>query len=335
LTSGMEGREGMDGRDDIARRLADSEERHRLLAEHANDVIWTMSLDGRITYLSPAVERLRGFTVAEAMAQSIDEIHPPESRDISLAYFARLAELLSAGLPAEEFHGELEYRCKDGSTIWCDVQVIPHLDADGRPVEILGVSRDITERRRYEEELRRAHAETEAANRALQEANEHLAQLAVTDALTGCWNRRHLEEAAHLAHVHRTRYEVPAAMLVIDIDHFKRVNDTLGHLAGDDVLREVVDVMRPRLRAADVLARWGGEEFAVLLPHTTGSQASALAEDLRALVASSVLPHDVALTISVGVAELRIDDSVTTWLERADHAMYAAKEAGRDAVRRL
>lgn len=196
-------------------------------------------------------------------------------------------------------------------------------------------SEDVTERRRFEEELGRARAEAEAARRELQQANERLAQLAVTDPLTGCWNRRTLEDAARLAHVHRVRYEVPAALLMIDIDGFGQVNPALGDLAGDDVLREIAQVIRRRLRAADVMGRWVGDTFAVVLPHTTGSQASALAEDLRALVASSVLPHDVALTISVGVAELRIDDSVTTWLERADHAMYAAKEAGRDAVRRL
>lgn len=320
---------------DVARRLADSEERHRLLAEHANDVIWTMSLDGRITYLSPAVERLRGFTVEEAMAQTIDEIHPPESRDISLGYFVRLAERLAAGEHPEEFHGELEYRCKDGSTIWCDVQVIPHMDADGHPVEILGVSRDITERRRYEAELRRAHAETEEANRALQTLNAELAALAVTDALTGCWNRRHLEEAAAQELALRHRHEEPSSVLVIDVDHFKTVNDTLGHQAGDAVLCALVDLLGSRLRSTDVLARWGGEEFAVLLPHSSSSEAAVLAEDLRALLEGSSLPHDVTITVSIGVAELRAGDTVGSWIGRADRAMYDAKEAGRNAVRRL
>lgn len=186
-----------------------------------------------------------------------------------------------------------------------------------------------------EEELRRARAEAEAANRALQEANERLSQLAVSDPLTGCWSRRHLEDVAHLAHVQRQRYEVPVAMLVIGIDGFTRVNRTLGDLVGDEVLRGFVEVLRRRLRAADVLARWRGDEFAILLPHTTGSQAATLAEDLRSGAAASALPHGVALTISVGVAEVRIDDSVPTWVERAEHALRAAKEAGGDAVRRL
>jgi PAS domain S-box-containing protein len=101
-----------------------SEERHRLLAENARDVVWTMSVDGRITYVSPSVEKMRGFTAAEAMLQSIEEIHPPASRAISLGYFTRLNARIQAGLPPESFRGELEYRCKDGSTIWTEVFVI-------------------------------------------------------------------------------------------------------------------------------------------------------------------------------------------------------------------
>jgi len=102
-----------------------SEERYRLLADNANDVIWTMSLDGRITYVSPAVERMRGFTPEEAMSQPLEEIQPPDSAAITLGYFVDLGATLQAGLPPRQFRGELEYYCKDGSTVWTDVQVIP------------------------------------------------------------------------------------------------------------------------------------------------------------------------------------------------------------------
>ena len=141
---------------DDADPLRVSEERHRLLAEQANDVIWTMGLDGSITYVSPAVERMRGITQAEAMSQTLDQIHPPESQAVSLAYFTRLYEEMAAGRAPEEFRGELEYYRKDGSTVWTEVQVIPHIAPDGQVVEILGVTRDISDRKRHEEELRQA-----------------------------------------------------------------------------------------------------------------------------------------------------------------------------------
>lgn len=162
-----------------------SEERHRLLADNANDVIWTMSLDGQITYVSPAVEKMRGFTQEEALSQSIEEIHPPESQVVSLAYFQRLFAGLAEGLPAEEFRGELEYYCKDGSTVWTEVQVIPHMSPAGELVEILGVTRDISQRKRYETELHEARAAAESANSALRAANDELRLLSITDALTG------------------------------------------------------------------------------------------------------------------------------------------------------
>ncbi|HET8732768.1 MAG TPA: PAS domain S-box protein, partial [Anaeromyxobacteraceae bacterium] len=139
-------------------RLRVSEERHRTLADNARDVVWTMSLDGRITYVSPAVLPLRGFTPEEAMRQGLAEIHPPESGAISMAYFSRLYEDLAAGRPPQRFRGELEYYCRDGSTVWTDVMAIPVVGRDGKVLEILGVSRDLTERKRAEEALRAGEA---------------------------------------------------------------------------------------------------------------------------------------------------------------------------------
>lgn len=133
-----------------------SEERHRLLAENALDVIWAMAPDGRITYISPSVERLRGFTVAEAMGQSLEEILTPASAAASAAYFMDMLGELAAGRVPAPYRGEQEYRHKDGSTVWCDVMAYPILADDGSLVELLGVSRDLSERRRHEAELRKS-----------------------------------------------------------------------------------------------------------------------------------------------------------------------------------
>ena len=317
----------------VEEHLRISEERHRLLAENANDVIWTMSLDGRITYISPAVERMRGFTPGEAMNQPLDEILTPASAAVSLGYWQELAARLEAGLPPQRFRGEYEYYCKDGSTVWTDVQVIPYVGANGQLIEILGVTRDISESKRHEAELLQARDETEAANRALQAANAELGRLATTDALTGAWNRRRLEQVAETEIAAARRYGQPLSLLTFDIDHFKSVNDRHGHQAGDLVLVELVRRVRPHLRAPDVLARWGGDEFVVMMPHSALADALRLAERVRELAAAEPFPPAGTVTTSIGVAQLHADESLDDWLERADHALYEAKSGGRNTVR--
>lgn len=153
-----------------------SEERHRFLADCARDVIWTMELDGSISYVSPSVEVVRGFTPEEAMRQSMEEILTPDSLASAQAYFSQLHAALAAGQPLENYRGDQEYYCKDGSTFWTEVIAFPLLDANGGLIQILGVTRDISERKRYEGELKQARDATEAANRALQAANAALAK---------------------------------------------------------------------------------------------------------------------------------------------------------------
>lgn len=155
-----------------------SEERHRLLAEQANSVVWTMALDGSITYVSPTVERIRGYTQEEAMRQPIEDILTPESQASSLGYFMDVLQAAQEGRMPETYRGHQEYRCKDGSTLWCDVMAFPIAGSDGKLVELLGISSDINIRKRHEEQLRLAHAQTEHANQALLAANEELNRLA-------------------------------------------------------------------------------------------------------------------------------------------------------------
>lgn len=309
-----------------------SEERHRLLAENALDVIWTIEPDGAISYVSPAIEKLRGFTPAEAMHQPLEEIHPPESLARSLGYFQELHARTQAGLPLEPFRGELEYWCQDGSTIWCYVMVLPLVDPDGRLRQLLGVSRDISERKRHELELSQARDLAEQANQALRAANAELQRLATTDTLTGVWNRRHFEQIV-AAEIQRSgRYGEALSLLLFDIDHFKTINDTHGHLVGDQVLIGLSHRVRDHLRGVDMLARWGGEEFVVMLPHCDGDQAQHLAEKLRALIAADPFPGVGQVTSSFGVAEFRPPESADAWLIRADDALYQAKAAGRNRV---
>ncbi len=136
-----------------------SEERHRILADNAIDVISTVGLNGVYSYMSPSVEKLRGYTPAEAMGQPNEEILTPDSLAVITEYSRRLFANLDAGLPAETFRGELEMWCKDGSTVWVEATISPLLDSDGNVVEMLGVTRDISQRREAESELRRSRDE--------------------------------------------------------------------------------------------------------------------------------------------------------------------------------
>ena len=291
-------------------RLMNSEKRSRLLAENAWEVIWTMALDGKITYVSPAVEHMRGITPEEAMRQSLDEIHPPESAASVADYYRQVFAAIEAGTEPPIFRGENEYYRKDGSIMTGELQVIPHLDGSGKVIELIGVTRDISERKAFEAELR---------------------NLAVTDTLTGVWNRRHGTELL-TADLSDRRPDQALSLLMLDIDHFKTINDTFGHQAGDHVLIEVASRLRRSLRGNDMVARWGGEEFVVLLRDCVLSDALRLAEDIRAAIAEVPFGTMGSITASFGVAEVRDGEDLTTWVGRADQALYRAKRSGRNEV---
>ena len=296
---------------EVETELRRSEERHRLLAENAYDVIWTMAMDGTITYVSPAIQRMRGLTPVEARSQTLEEIHPPESALKVGAYYQEVFEAIRAGGRPPIFRGEQEYYRKDGSIMTGELQVIPHVDADDQVVELLGVTRDISERKVYEAELTR---------------------LAITDPVTGAWNRRHGKELldAELATAQQLGQRL--CLLMVDIDKFKPVNDNGGHQLGDRVLGEVADRLKSAVRSSDVVARWGGDEFVVLLRGCDLNGATRIAETVRARVADLDFPEVGRISVSVGAAELEPGEDAASLLQRADAALYEAKRGGRNAV---
>jgi diguanylate cyclase (GGDEF)-like protein len=155
---------------------------------------------------------------------------------------------------------------------------------------------------------------------------------AITDPLTGVFNRRHMEARLEEALAISRRRPAPASLLIVDIDHFKRVNDEHGHKAGDEVLRGIAAVIRKRSRVVDLLFRMGGEEFVVLLPDTAEEAALTVADQLRMAVAEAPLLAGRPITASIGVGGARPDDTVDSWIRETDAALYAAKEAGRNRV---
>ena len=181
-------------------------------------------------------------------------------------------------------------------------------------------------------DLGTARRTAELANQGLQRALDQLEQVAATDRLTGAWNRRRFDEAviAEIALAHRRRE--PLSLLMFDLDHFKRVNDSFGHSAGDAVLAGMAQTVRLHLRASDTLVRWGGEEFLVMTPATRLEGAAGLAEKLREAAAAIDFPGVGQVTMSLGVAEYALGESLSEWIERADQALYRAKAEGRNRV---
>jgi diguanylate cyclase (GGDEF)-like protein len=175
--------------------------------------------------------------------------------------------------------------------------------------------KDVTERRRLEEELK---------------------VMATTDSLTGLSNRRHFLDLAAAAMENYRRNCRPLALLMLDIDRFKRINDSYGHVTGDQVLVALADTLRETLRSADLCGRYGGEEFVCLLPETTEIEARLVAERLRRAMADrriAAADGELRFTVSIGLAEATPGDStIETLLQRADVAMYEAKAAGRNRI---
>ena len=176
----------------------------------------------------------------------------------------------------------------------------------------------------------------EVAKENAENANVTLARLATTDELTSVLNRRAFFEKAERELWRAVRYEHPMSVVLIDVDHFKAVNDNYGHAVGDEVLVALAGMLEGALRQSDVVARLGGEEFAVLLPETDGELALKITDRLRQTIEGSPMRSRagaIELTVSAGIAERKADTtSVADLLDRADTALYAAKDAGRNRV---
>ncbi|QHW34976.1 diguanylate cyclase [Paenibacillus rhizovicinus] len=212
---------------------------------------------------------------------------------------------------------------------------------------------DITELKSHVLKSQEQNTSLQERNRALIymqdelfQANRKLEQMAITDSLTGCFNRRFLMQQLEHEVLTNLRYKIPFAVFLFDIDMFKLVNDTYGHVVGDEVIRRTAEAVKGALRRTDILARYGGEEFAVYLPHTDQEQAERLAQRIREVVESNVMPTGrgrapISVTISMGThvverqTDLQIDD-VKSYLEELfyniDSALYRAKDNGRNRV---
>lgn len=298
---------------DISDRLA-AQERDRLLVsalEAASNAVIITDSDGRIEWANPAFERLSGYGREEATGRTPAELQKSDEQDE--AFYKAMWQTILAG---RSWRGELINRKKNGLLYNEELFIAPVMDGEGRIHHFVGIKQDITERKRMEEELQ---------------------NLATTDSLTGLSNRRSFLGRLDQETTRLQRFKEPrAALLMLDLDHFKQVNDTYGHAAGDKVLRSFAAVVHDSLRKTDQAGRLGGEEFAVLLFGTEERGAWEFAERLREQVASKDIPYDggtLNISVSIGVTVITSDDATADApMLRADEALYRAKANGRNRV---
>ena len=175
-----------------------------------------------------------------------------------------------------------------------------------------------------------------SSKRALERANEQLAKLSMTDRLTGLLNRGTWENLVDAEYERFRRYGQATSLVMFDIDHFKPVNDTYGHLAGDEVIRHTAEVTRNNIRQSDSAGRYGGEEFGIILPETDAENARVICERIREAIENSTVSTtagDIRYTVSMGIAQLtETPENYMQWMQKADEALYKAKESGRNKV---
>ena len=292
---------------DAPRLIEESERLLQVAFETAPIGMAFFNTDGQYLRVNAALCSLLDRREDELLGRRDQEFTHPEHRASDVAAAWRILEG-----EIDTWQTEKRFVRPDGSAVWVIANMTFLRDEDGRALTWLGQFQDITERKGLEERLRR---------------------LADEDPLTGLPNRRGLEGAIRLALDMADRHQLAGALLMIDLDGFKAVNDTHGHAVGDEALAAVSQSLRARLRATDLLARVGGDEFAVLLRATTGGRARALADALVQAVRTTSLgagEPDIALDASIGVADFEpvALPTVRELLDCADAAMYAAKRAG-------
>lgn len=314
------------------REIRESEAKYRFMADNVSDVIWIVNVaTNRWKYVSPSVEKLLGYTVEEIMQQSLDQTFTPESyRKVRELIAARSNMFLNGGEWNHVFSDELEQRRRDGSTVWTEVTTTHVSRNEMNELVLLGVTRDISERKKAEEQIR---------------------NLAFYDPLTQLPNRRLLIDRFGLVISMCKRNNCYAALMFIDLDNFKPLNDEHGHDVGDMLLVEVAHRLTSCVREVDTVSRFGGDEFVVMLTELDADkaismkQAGVIAEKIRQILGepyklsilkeggleASTVEHRCTASIGVALFSHQIS-SQEELLKLADTAMYEAKSSGRNQV---
>jgi diguanylate cyclase (GGDEF)-like protein/PAS domain S-box-containing protein len=284
--------------------LRASEAQFRMIAEHSSEILFRTGADERIEWISPGVEHVLGWQPDQVVGRSVtDWLHPDDVPERTAA----TGDLLERG----RMSYEARFAAADGSWRWLEVSAAPAFDAAGTAIGVVGIARDVTEQR---------------------EVGERLRYQADRDPLTGLLNRRELlARVATLLEQGRRATDL-CAVLFVDLDDLKAINDEHGHAGGDLVIVSVAETLRSIVRSEDLVSRFGGDEFVVVLPHAASLDAAGdVAAKIHAALREPVVLGDASLpvTVSIGLAVVGPTDDLDSVLVRADRALYRAKRSGK------
>jgi diguanylate cyclase (GGDEF)-like protein/PAS domain S-box-containing protein len=314
-----------------ARKSLEAELRTRLAAvEVAGDAVVITDRRGVILYANAASQLHTGYTAEELRGRHTRIF---SSGRQSGEFYEGLWRDLYAG---RVWRGELVNRRKDGSLYDEEMTIAPVKNERGEIEYFVAIKRDVSEQHRIERALHEANQQLSAKIEEISMLHRLLAEQALRDPLTGLHNRRYLEERLPEVFARARREGEPVTVALVDIDHFKRINDTYGHAGGDEVIRALATLLQASVREYDITCRYGGEEFLLVLPSTAPDVAHARLETLREDFAAQPVRHGrlhIAATLSIGLAAYPEHASrPDALIEQADTALYLAKRTGRNRV---
>jgi diguanylate cyclase (GGDEF)-like protein/PAS domain S-box-containing protein len=294
--------------DDMAQKLADNirerqatAEEYRAVIQMTSDGVHVCDTRGRILEANAAYCSLVGFPREELLTMTIADLEAQEDSDMVQVH---LSDIITMG--SDSFCSK--HRHKNGSIVDVEITVTYLQEHGGR---FFSFVRDITRRKKIEEELLR---------------------VATYDRLTGVLNRQALEDKILTEMERAKRYEHSFSLIMLDIDNFKLINDTFGHLAGDIALSSIAGIVRQSVRVVDHVGRWGGEEFMILLAEAGADEATHVAEKLRTTLAGHAMDEITSVTASFGVTAYQVNDTLDSLIKRVDDRLYAAKKNGKNRV---
>ena len=279
------------------------------LLNSVTDSIFVHDLDGNFIYVNEAAYTTRGYTKEEMLQMRVEDLDYHDEKSGSEIYEENMINVKAQLSKQQKAVVEVSHKVKDGKTI--PIEITCKLIQDKGKGYIISIARDISE---------------------LKIMNENLQKMAITDNLTGIYNRHKFEEIIKIEMERSYRFDSPLSLIMVDIDHFKRVNDTYGHDEGDNVIKNIVDIISENIRHLDIFVRYGGEEFIVLCPQTESNGAAVLAEKLRGTVESKKIDVIGNITCSFGVTSYIKDEGKSAFIKRLDGALYRAKDEGRNRV---
>jgi len=268
----------------------------------SESVLYTTSdIDANITSVSKAFEKLTGYSEKELIGKNHNLFRDPKTPN---SFYEEMWDTLEKN---RQFKGELKNYTKNKDVYWTSVTINPMFDKDGIKIGYAAYRENITNTKKLE-------------------------YLSTHDTLTNIYNREYFNKTFEHEIKNHKRYGHNMSLILVDIDHFKNVNDTYGHNEGDKVLTKIAEIIKNNLRENDIVARWGGEEFVILLSNTKLSGAFLLAEKLRKKIEIDIILKQKKITASFGVGMYTNKESKTTFFEKIDNALYSAKDNGRNCV---